>query len=224
MRQNRFLSHYLFGRRGLRVLELPLDALLALAAQQGHLTWRQLDEIAGDSDVSLTLLAELIVHGVELIEDPAEEAEKERAYQAHLAEMRRKPCWQLGDGWHFEVEADPYPCQPDVPTTFRLRCGYRPDREPNPEAVAFRVWAGPTGFAEDEPPEEAWQGTWVPIADRLIRPGEFRMLLPAGVVFMLFRVEQPDYSPKPWQVFWRLEVAWQSQAAPETVNDDSARM
>jgi len=189
------------------VLESPLDALLALAARQGHLTWRQLSEVAGGPEAGLALLDELTARGIELTEDPADEAEQERAYQAHLAEMRRKPCWQLGDGWHFEAEADPFPCQSAAPTTFRLRCGYLPDREPDPEAVAFRVWAGPVGFTGDEPPEESWQCTWVPIADRLVRPGEFRLLLPPGVVFILFRVEQPDYRREPWEVFWRLEVA-----------------
>jgi hypothetical protein len=189
-----------------------LRALFELSERQGHVTWQQITEVApacrDDPDAAFAILDALERRGVVLMDEPDDSPERSAAHQAHLAEMRRKPCWPLGDGWHFEAEADPFPCQSAAPTTFRLRCGYRPDRPPDPEAVAFRVWAGPAGYAWDEPPEEFYRGAWEPVAGRLVGPGEFRLSLAAGVVFVQFQVEQPDYRPEPWEVSpWRLEVA-----------------
>jgi hypothetical protein len=184
-----------------------LQSLLALASRQGYVTWRQLAAVQADSEAATAILDALLQQGVELIDDPEDVAKQERAYEAHLAEMRRKPCWQLGDGWHFAAEVLPYPCQSTAPSTFRLRCGYSLDHPPVPEDVAYRVWAAPARFADNDPPDEFWQLPWEPVAHRMVSPTELRLSLPAGVVFIQFRVAQPDYRPEPWRVSpWRLEV------------------
>jgi hypothetical protein len=189
-----------------------LQALLDLSARQGYVTWEQITEAVpasrADPDAAHAILDALERRGVVLVDDSDEAVERDRALEAQLAEeMGRRPCWQLGDGWSFAAEADPFPCRSSAPTTLRLRCGYVPDRPPDPEAVAFRMWTGPAGFVGDEPPEEFWRGPWEPVAGWLAGPGELRLLLPAGVVFVQFRIEQPDYRPEPWEVSpWRLVV------------------
>src|SRR5687767_4727721 len=83
-------------------LSPELRTLLDLWKRQGHVTWRQITEVVSgsraDPDAAFGILDALERRGVVLVDDPEDAAEQERAYQAHLAEMRRKPCWQLGDG------------------------------------------------------------------------------------------------------------------------------
>ncbi len=188
-------------------MEPEVRALLALSERQGYVTWQQISEVVAttgnDPEAVLVVVDVLERRGVVLVDDSADSAERD---QSHLAEMRRKPCWQLGDSWHFAAEADPYPCRSTAPTIFRLRCGYRLDRSPDPDAVSFRVWVGPIGYDRDEPPAEFYCEEWEVVAARLVSPGEFRLWLPAGIVFVQFRVDQPDYRPEPWVVSWRLEV------------------
>jgi len=123
------------------------------------------------------------------------------------SDARRAPVWQLGDGWHFGVKIVPFPCRSDVASRLRLRCGYSLDLMPDPERVAFRFGPLPVDPNEGDLPPEFGELPWRSLADILLAPGEASIWLPAGAVYLEFRVLQPDYRSEPWHISWRLVVA-----------------